>query len=99
MGGYGVHIFFVGGALTVVAFLLFCAFHIYTSPKGRRADAIIDCIIALLIWVLAFDFAIKCAEKHKASLSHEELASYVIPLFLLLLSLFLSFKKWNLRRK
>lgn len=94
MGGPGVHTLVYGGSLLVFAFALFCIYHLYRSPKGRKLDAIRDCLIAMVIWVLVFAASLECAFDSRMLLNSEEAISLIVPLSIFAASIVFSRRRW-----
>jgi hypothetical protein len=95
MGGPGVYLLAIGGSLMVVGFLLCSIYHIFRSQKGRKIEAIFfDCLIGLVVWILAFAISAEVAMKQDDSDLFERVFSFATPFLMFLLSIYFSRKRW-----
>lgn len=79
-----------GGWLSVMQ----CLSHLQV-PKGRKIEAIFfDCLIGLVVWVLAFAISAEVAMKQDDSDLFERVFSFATPFLMFLLSIYFSRKRW-----
>ena len=92
-GGPGIYFLYVGMPSMLVAFIVFCIFHITRSPKTKRGEAVLHCFFSLWVWLFAT--AILIEREPELLFRYEERASIVFPLGLLFFSLIFSFHRWR----